>query len=610
MKRAENCVDCKITHITFEGDSLVFQFAKSKSQQDGEEHIGPWHIYANPKEPFICPVLSLARYLFTFPNVLVGKSPLFEGTAQYNRYSNFFSRILRENHNQLPGVNTGDLGTHSCRKGVATMVAAGCTCSPPIVSICVRAGWSMGGVKDRYLKHEKAGDQYVGRCATCSDQNSKEFAISPPYFDFTSLSSESEKIRTKNLIKQWLQERLVNVDNIAPITFNLAMQCFASICYHYDFLSDKLHPKSSFHSCSMFKDIPLEIKKVVRVAYPWDRTEDTPRFTGIPPHVTLLAQMEEMKKHIDELEKKVVSHFERALDARGIGGSEFHTNQILQAIRDLGNQMDTSQQHVRQEMATASTPYTFDEEDDNIDFDIDGSAMSSHDDETAQEEIALQRSKVNDKVSTAIKRRHYKVGLVGSCLTTLPPGFQFPKSLTCEQLVTNWFIGNGEKNIIPYCRLRPSELRQVKNGGITHRKMRRFMAAIERYGRIEGKWVEQFNKWTPQSVSLLWNCISQKYIFRRYSKTRTGTISWKSIYNNMLNAKVFKKAQECSNEEWKHSVYNVNYSRAQFDAVDEEQHHHHEERSTRTTTSASTTTPPRLDLLLALGQCQDMDTGD
>jgi hypothetical protein len=166
MKRAENCVDCKITHITFEGDCLVFEFAKSKSQQDGEEHIGPWHIYANPKEPFICPILSLARYLFTFPTVLVGKSPLFEGTSQYNRYSKIFSRILRVHHNELPGVNMGDLGTHSCRKGVATMVAAGCTCSPPIVSICVRAGWSMGGVKDRYLKHEKAGDQYVGRCAT------------------------------------------------------------------------------------------------------------------------------------------------------------------------------------------------------------------------------------------------------------------------------------------------------------------------------------------------------------------------------------------------------------------------------------------------------------
>jgi hypothetical protein len=188
----------------------------------------------------------------------------------------------------------------------------------------------------------------------------------------------------------------------------------------------------------------------------------------------------------------------------------------------------------------------------------------SNNDETTQDEIAVKHSNINHRVSTAINRRHYKVGLVGSSLTTLPPGFQFPK-LTCEQLVTNWFIGNGEKNIIPYCRLRPSDLRHVKNGVSTHRKMRRFMAAIERYGRIEGTWIEQFNKWTPHSVSLMWNSISHKYIFRRYSKTRTATIIWKSIYNNMLKAKVFKKAEDCSNEEWKHSVHNGNYSKAQFD---------------------------------------------
>ena len=61
------------------------------------------------------------------------------------------------------GVKICDLGTHSCCKGVATMVAAGCTVSPPIVSICVRAGWVMGGVNDSYLKKESAGDQNVGR---------------------------------------------------------------------------------------------------------------------------------------------------------------------------------------------------------------------------------------------------------------------------------------------------------------------------------------------------------------------------------------------------------------------------------------------------------------
>ena len=67
MKRAENCVNVKINHIHFEDDSLVFQFAKSKGHQGGEEHVGPWHLYANPLEPEICPVLALARYLFAFP---------------------------------------------------------------------------------------------------------------------------------------------------------------------------------------------------------------------------------------------------------------------------------------------------------------------------------------------------------------------------------------------------------------------------------------------------------------------------------------------------------------------------------------------------------------
>ena len=31
------------------------------------------------------------------------------------------------------GVVEGDLGTHYCRKSVATMIAAGCTVYPPIV---------------------------------------------------------------------------------------------------------------------------------------------------------------------------------------------------------------------------------------------------------------------------------------------------------------------------------------------------------------------------------------------------------------------------------------------------------------------------------------------
>ena len=125
MKRAENCVDCKINHITIRNDALVFQFAKSKGHQNGEEHVGPWHLYANPENPHICVVLSLARYLFTYPQLLKEDSSLFQGTSQYNRYAKLFLQLIADNKYELQqlGVEEGDLGTHSCRKGVATMVA-------------------------------------------------------------------------------------------------------------------------------------------------------------------------------------------------------------------------------------------------------------------------------------------------------------------------------------------------------------------------------------------------------------------------------------------------------------------------------------------------------
>ena len=84
MKRAENCVDCKITYITIRNDALVFAFAKSKGHRNGEEYVGPRHVYANPEEPHLCVVLALSRYLFTYPQLLKEDASLFQGTSQYN----------------------------------------------------------------------------------------------------------------------------------------------------------------------------------------------------------------------------------------------------------------------------------------------------------------------------------------------------------------------------------------------------------------------------------------------------------------------------------------------------------------------------------------------
>ena len=89
----------------------------------------------------------------------------------------------------LNGYEPCDFGSHSCRKGVATWVAAGCNVSPPVISLCLRAGWYLGGVKNRYLFHEN-----VGRCTSGLNADTAEFAVCRAHFDFSSLATQEERI--------------------------------------------------------------------------------------------------------------------------------------------------------------------------------------------------------------------------------------------------------------------------------------------------------------------------------------------------------------------------------------------------------------------------------
>ena len=101
MKRAENCVHAKINHIRFEHDSLVFEFSKSKGHQKGESHVGPWHVYSNPLKPWLCPVLSMACYLITYPMILEGNLSWFPGDNQYGRYGSLFAKVVKGMKNEL-----------------------------------------------------------------------------------------------------------------------------------------------------------------------------------------------------------------------------------------------------------------------------------------------------------------------------------------------------------------------------------------------------------------------------------------------------------------------------------------------------------------------------
>lgn len=186
--RCNNTARIRFSNINWNTcfDAYSIMFATTKTDQLGEAAKYPRHIYANPFQPEVCPVLALGIYLTTcfggmaqIPN----HSFLFPGEAQDSRFANILRRTVNDNWDIVArmGYQRGDIGTHSIRKGAVSYLNA-IADGPSEGSISVRAGWSMGRVKDIYIKYVASGDQYVGRCASLLSLLRDDFGASPPLF--------------------------------------------------------------------------------------------------------------------------------------------------------------------------------------------------------------------------------------------------------------------------------------------------------------------------------------------------------------------------------------------------------------------------------------------
>ncbi|ETK72455.1 hypothetical protein F441_20896 [Phytophthora nicotianae CJ01A1] len=155
-----------------------------KYDQGNDRPRDPRHVYANPLQPSVCPILALAIYWAT--STFDVDNRLFPGSDQYDRFRKRLYRLLEDEMVSVElkrrGVNPSDLGTHSMRKGAATYCASGSTACPSSTAVHLRAGWSLGGVQNTYLRYEAAGDMHVGRTVAGLLTNSCEFAILPPHF--------------------------------------------------------------------------------------------------------------------------------------------------------------------------------------------------------------------------------------------------------------------------------------------------------------------------------------------------------------------------------------------------------------------------------------------
>ncbi len=292
LSRSSNIVNLHWNHFQWVEDSMAIIFSHAKNDQCGNNSKVPRHVYANPKCPAICPVLSLGLYLLTFPLDSLDLR-VFPGSNQYERFTKRFEFLLKNNlESELArrGKTVEDYGSHSMRKGATSYCSNGSIQCPPIVAINIRGGWSMGKIQDTYMRYESAGDMFVGRTACGLQPASREFCLLPPYF----INDE--------LIPEIIRECIPNCPSRLNRVVSFALE---SVIYHYDYLKSILGSSHFILRSSLFSDrerLQL-LKENIYCGY---ANDNSIRPTGIPGHLDMLNSLSIISENVEKIIPAIV----------------------------------------------------------------------------------------------------------------------------------------------------------------------------------------------------------------------------------------------------------------------------------------------------------------
>ena len=211
----------------------------------------------------------MAKYMLYNPDTLTTNSPLFPGNCQYKKIIKIFHKVIKDNVDSFQPPRA-----HYIRKGAITIVATGFTVSPPMASIFLRDGWSMGPIKDQYIHYKKVGDKFVVRSVTGIYLLNKYFGIPPVHRDWTYYSSNL-KDKTETSIKENL---VIRKDVSGPTFIKKKPAC---ICFQYEHLDTHLHTNHRLRASPIYIASVREkyLHKYAVIRYPWLITNYTPYAT-------------------------------------------------------------------------------------------------------------------------------------------------------------------------------------------------------------------------------------------------------------------------------------------------------------------------------------------
>jgi hypothetical protein len=302
----------------------------------------------------------------------------------------------------------------------------------------------MGPVKESYLQYKKAGDQYLGRVVSGLDVNDVSFAVSPPYFESRIEDDVSEKIN--NLLKAFT----VGGGNLLGEVFQVLYFCFASLCYHFDYLVAITSKRSKLQASPFFTNIPNYAREATVVKFPWNKTASTPSFTGLPPHVCILAQLEGLKAALESSKDKIIAGVKSDLDGRWLWSqSYFDKEEIIAKMAEFHIKMMRKVEVVERKSSTAIQAGCEDADFSSGHEVVEGPADSIS---------TITASSAHTLVDSSGKR--FQIFFSGGVISRVRPDFVSPKMTLCT-LITCWFCGNESAKTVLFKLLRPMEIKKV-----------------------------------------------------------------------------------------------------------------------------------------------------
>ncbi len=268
-----------------------------------------------------------------------------------------------------------------------------------------------------------------------------------------------------------------------------------------------------------FTHIPIKIQAAATVKYPWTSTEATPTLTGLPPHITILANFERKMVELESTKSAILAGVEVELDRRRIGSQRhFDKQEILDAMTKMHTEVlkkvdlwvRSSTTALQQVVPVFKAPTG----------DVPSFFVNDADDAVGQPLNIVQDG----------GRRKFQYFYSAGAIRCLPNNFVFPH-MGLGALVVNWFCGNPSANTMPLKFIVASDL---KGRGMKceYQKMKVMMGAVIAGAKELGVRDGQHGARDVPRAMRLYESVQHLFEYPSLtSRRRSVQISWRTVYN-------------------------------------------------------------------------------